>query len=338
MPPFLPVFILISGLSLLVAGESKAQTAREKLISIAKNNTSDGAQILQRVGDFEFEKYLDKQDTAGLLEDFGTVIHESCHQLNHLISYKNSEPYERKQVYFITKGVGILSEQGPVFNSTKLNDVVPGNLQSQIFRYKTYIGIPQENLGSQVDGIYGLVDELCAYYHGTKACFELYDFYYNTRCNGYKNAGEWAHYVQSIASSYFAWYEFRLFISWYLEYAKKYHPDVFDSCMKNTRLRLAYTLIDNQFKLLVRDFNTRLEDLTVKLTIGDVKVELADYENEKSFIIITRPSPGRTNTQVFSIFSREIRLLQDLLEGEQNAMLEDFRLEGANLGNYQTYL
>lgn len=332
------ILILIFQLFLPVPAESPVQTAREKLISLARNNTTDGAQILQRVGDFDFERFLNRKDTAGLLEDFGTVIHESCHELNHLISTKNGESYRKNQGYFITRGVDILSEQGLVFNSVKLNKIVPDSLQRQIFRYKTYIGTPQEHLASQVDGIYGLVDELCAYYHGTKACFELYDFYFKYRCNGYQKPGEWALYVQHIASSYFAWYEFRLFISWYLEYAKKYDPDVYESCMNNTRLRLAYTLIDNLYGPLVRDFDARLKDLAVKLSHGNIKVELADYENERSFIIRTRQSATRTSTQVFSIFSNRVSLLEALLEGEQNAILEAFRLKGADVGNYQSYL
>ena len=332
------VLITILGLPLLLPVESSAQTAREKLINIAKNFTGDADQILQRVGDFDFEKFLNSEDTAGLLEDFGIVIHESCHHLNHLISMNNRESYPQNQGYFITKGVDIVSEQGPVFNSIKLNDFVPDSLKTQILRYKTYIGIPQEYLGSQVDGIYGLVDELCAYYQGTKACFELYDFYFRYRCNGYKNAVEWAGYVQHIAGSYFAWYEFRLFISWYLEYAKQYNRDVYESCMKNTRLRLAYTLIDNQYGQLIRDFNTMLEDLAAKLSNGDVKVELAEYKNERSFTILTRHSSNSTSTGVYSIFSNRIKLLKVLLEGEQNAILEAFRLKGANLDNYQSYL
>lgn len=332
------ILITILGLPLLLPGEGNAQTAREKLINIAKNFTGDAGQILQRVGDFDFEKFLNRKDTAGLLEGFGTVIHESCHHLNHLISMNNRESYQKNQGYFITKGVDIVCERGPVFNSVKLNDFVPDNLQTQILRYKTYIGIPQEYLGSQVNGIYGLVDELCAYYQGTKACFELYDFYFRYRCNGYKNAVEWAAYVQHIAGSYFAWYEFRLFTSWYLEYAKQNNHDVYESCMKNTRLRLAYTLIDNLYGQLILDFNTMLENLAAKLSNGDVKVELAEYENERSFTILTRHSPNRTSTRAYSIFSNRIKLLKALLEGKQNAILEAFRIKGANLDNYQSYL
>jgi len=336
MMQFRTLFLILT-LPFVWAAGSSAQTPREKLISLAKNFTADGGLILESVGDFKFEKFLNRNDSAGLLKDFGTVIHESTHQLNHLISTNNRDnlPY---QGYFITRGVEIVSEQGPVFNSTELNNFVGESLQTQIFRYKTYIGLPQNYLGSQVDGIYGLVDEMCAYYQGTKACFDLYDFYYKYRCNGYKNAGEWARYVQNAASSYFAWYEFRLFISWYLEYAKKYNHEVYDSCMKNTRLRLAFTLIDNQYGVLVQEFNTMLGNLAAKLSIGAVKAELADYENERSFIINTRQSSTRTSTEIYSIFSNRIDLLKSLLEGEQNAILESFRLKGASLDNYQSYL
>ncbi|MFA6126196.1 MAG: hypothetical protein WC699_02730 [Bacteroidales bacterium] len=333
----LRILILIAGLSLLQIGECSAQSVRDKLLTLARNNTSDGSEILERAGDFEFEKFLNSRDSAGLLEGFGTVVHESCHQLNHLISMKNSESFGENLGFFITKGVEIVAERGPVFNSTKLNGIVPKNLQKQIFRYYTYIGEPRQYLGSQVDGVYGMLDEFCAYYQGTKASFELYDFYYKYRCNGYKNALEWANYVQHIASSAVAYYEFRMFISWYLDYAKQHDPKVYNSCMRNTHLRIAYTLIDNLYGPLVRDFNTMLEDLAVKLSKGNIKAEFADYENEKSFIIRTQLSPSRTSTQVFSVFSNEINLLNDLLEGKQNGILEDFRIKGATVENYQSY-
>lgn len=110
--------ILALGLPLLLPAEGTAQTAREKLISLAKNYTSDGAEILQRAGDFKFEQYLDREDTAGLLEGFGTVVHESCHQINHMTIVNSGKSNRRYQNYFINKGVDIAVEQGPVFNST----------------------------------------------------------------------------------------------------------------------------------------------------------------------------------------------------------------------------
>ena len=290
------------------------------------------------MGDFEFEQYLAGTDSVSLLEAFGTVVHESCHQLNHLIATDNRDPYRQQQGYFITKGIDIVVEQGPVFNSTRLNSFVPKDLQTKIFRYKTYIGTPQKSLVSQEAGIYGLVDEFSAYYQGTKACFELYDFYYKFRCKGYQNTKEWANYIQQVASSYFAWYEFRLFIAWYLEYAKKNDREVYESSMNNTRLRLAFTLIDNQFGPFVADFNNTLESLAAKLSTGAVKAEVADYQNERSFIITTRQSATRTGSQIISIFSNRIKLLEQLLEGEQNVMLEAFRIKGANNENYQTFL
>jgi hypothetical protein len=215
--------------------------------------------------------------------------------------------------------------------------VVPAKLQKQIFRYDTYIGEPRQYLGSQVDGVYGLIDEFCAYYQGTKASFELYDFYYKYRCNGYKNALEWANYVQHIASSALAYYEFRTFISWYLGYAKEHDRKVYDNCIKNTHLRMAYTLIDNLYGPLVRDFYTLLDDLAAKLSQGNIQAEFADYENEKSFIIRTRLSSTRTSTQVFSVFNNEILLLNGLLDGKQNSILEDFRIKGVTLENYQSF-
>jgi hypothetical protein len=323
---------------LLLPVEGRPQSGRAKLIGLAGNYTSDGGEILRRVGDFDFEQYLAGPDSASLLEAFGTVVHESCHQLNHLIATDNRDPYRQHQGYFITKGIDIVAEQGPVFNSTKLNNFVPKDLQTKIFRYKTYIGTPQKSLVSQEGGIYGLVDEFTAYYQGTKACFELYDFYYKYRCKGYQKPAEWANYIQQVASSYFAWYEFRLFIAWYLEYAKKNYREVYESSMDNTPLRLAFTLIDNQFGSLVADFNGTLESLAAKLTTGSVKAEVADYENERSFIITTRQSATRTGSQIISIFSNRIKLLEQLLEGEPNAMLDSFRLKGAGLDNYRSFL
>lgn len=122
-----------------------------------------------------------------------------------------------------------------------------------------------------------------------------------------------------------------------MEYARKYDPEVFESCMKSTHLRLAYTLIDNLYGPLVEDFDSMLVTLAAKLSIGNVSAEVGNYEGEKSFIIRTRISSTRSGTQVFSIFSDNIKLVNSQLDGNLQSLLEDFRIKGATFENYQTF-
>ena len=61
-------------------------------------------------------------------------------------------------------------------------------------------------------------------------------------------------FLDGFRKEYTAYYEFNLFIAWYLHYAKLYRKDVYTSLMENNNLRIAYTLLDKQFSKCISDY------------------------------------------------------------------------------------
>lgn len=329
---FLILLIVASWPSVLTA--QKSSGTRGKLVALAKEGSGDSYHILTHVGNFRFQKYLDARSQKGILEGFNTVVHESTHALNDMIGDKSIYGFDGEG-YFITKGVEIVAKKGLVYNAIKLNSFVPKDLQKKIFRYDTYVGGPKKIfwVSSQSSGIYGMVNEFAAYYHGTKASMELFEHYFKI-CDGFEDEICWLDYVGGIASTSAAYYEFKLFISWYLQFAKKKYPSVFESCMNNIPLRLAYTLIDDLFGQLVNDYYTMLDELIIQLNKEGEKVALEEDDGEV-FITVYKKNgsySGRgTNEDM-------MRMLRQMLDEEQHDLLKTFRIEGATLENYKSFL
>ena len=104
---------------------------------------------------------------------------------------------------------------------------------------------------------------------------------------------------------YFAYYEFRLFIAWYLEYAEKNKPDIYKKIMANTNLRIAYTLLDDGFRNDIKD----LQILVKKNSSWGY-----DY-NEKEYA----------------------QYVKELLVSHEKTLTK-FRIEGVNKENYKEKL
>ena len=97
--------------------------------------------------------------------------------------------------------------------------IVPKEAPKKIFRYKTYVARGTET-SANVSGIYGLMDEFSAYKNSTRASVEAANTVIKL------NDKEKIEFFEKKAiAEYFAYYEFRLFIAWYLEYAAKNKPD-----------------------------------------------------------------------------------------------------------------
>jgi len=330
------IFLFLFALPVLSGAQSASKKHRQLLLNISKAETTDGYYILTHVGKFKFQKYISGKDTTKILRNYGTVIHESCHHLNNLIGRKLDNPdFVNYEGYFIAKGVEFSLLFNDVYNSIELNKFVQDSLQEKIFRYNTYVGDPKKILwmGSQINGVYGMLEEYCAYYQGSKAQLELYDFYYKYRCNGYENIDEWYNYLQNFAASYYAYYEFNLFVSWYLQYAKLHHPKTYTQLMNDTEIRVVYTLLTNQFSELIEDYYTIQKNLIQEFNSPERKVSITKSDGKTWFTVETEGSLSRSSIQDY-----EAHYLEKLLESDEHKILEEFKIDGATIENYKSFL
>jgi hypothetical protein len=170
------------------------------------------------------------QDTARLtlMNDFGTMIHESTHTFNN-------------DSFLIIPGIAIHVNRSSFYKSSEFKSIAPADASAKIFRYGTYVG-DSSVVSANVSGIYGMMDEFSAYENGTRA-----DVLAAKSALAKGDTALARNFLSQAQGTYFAYYEFNLFIAWYLHYAKTNHADVFKETMANTNLRITYTMIDQEF-------------------------------------------------------------------------------------------
>jgi len=233
-----------------------------------------------------------------LINDYSTMVHETTHHYNGAGGYNWEKNFWNSRV-LVEPGITISYEQTPTFHSELFISIVPKEAPKKIFRYGTYVGRgadPSANLS----GIYGLMDEFSAYKNGTRVSIEAA----NTAIK-LNDKEKIEIFEQKAIGEYFAYYEFRLFIAWYLEYAQKNKPDIYKKIMANTNLRVAYTLLDDGFLNDIKD----LEKLVKKYPIYS-------YEyNEKEYA----------------------QYVKDLLVDHEKTLIK-FRIEGVTKLNYKDFL
>jgi|GEM_PF-6235181 len=182
--------------------------------------------ILSQVPAAFYARYATDTTMAGLLEDLNTVVHESCHALNH-------------KGYFVSEKIFITCEPKPVFNSHELIKSIPPSTYKTFFRHD-YVFV-ERNLSSQVSGIYGLLNEFCAYYHGDLIDWQIAQNkeLISSKYPAYRAALN----MEKSGSTLDAFYEFSTMMSWYLQYARKNYPKDYETIMNDKSLRVAFTLL-----------------------------------------------------------------------------------------------
>lgn len=186
-------------------------------------------------------KYVEwKGDTAWtkLIKDYETVVHESTHGFNSTIGYFN-----RKFRYkiMVEPGITICYENNRSFQSSQFASIIPPDANKKIFRYDMYVS-PWSTVTANLSGIYGLIDEFSAYRNGCHAALIS-----TLKAIELNRERERDIFFEEACATHFSYYEFRLFIAWYLAYGKSNQTQIWKETMENKNLRIAFTLIDDLF-------------------------------------------------------------------------------------------
>lgn len=250
----------------------KPNTTWEYYLKLSKENSPQAYYILSNVT--KGESYAayggnSNQDELERVRKFATVVHEACHGLDFDINEQVNFTYG----YFIEPGKTMNVPIQKVYSSNELNKIIPDSIQKKIHRYETYIGDKQVFLGAQKDGFYGLLEEFCAYYNGALCQFEMRSWY--EKKYGYKVPEPWvSYYIQNIGSSVEAFYDFRLFMAWYLDYAKKKHPDDYKLITEDVKLKETFVLLYTRFEKLAQDYEKEVYSIEKILNENGSKVKV----------------------------------------------------------------
>mgnify|MGYP006921588448 CR=1 FL=1 len=203
------------------------------------------------LGPEDYTHYIDDkrvdwdQDVSGyaVLDMFSTIVHESAHHANgsdSILLYPDSLMELKRTEIIPTRNMAKFFKQKC--------------FTKNIFRFN-YVGEVDSNLASNISGIYGLMNEFTAYYHDTRIAYLMY--------KKYEELGEdYLYYKEMMGAdacgTYYAYYEFNLFMGGYLAYLKTNHPTIYKATINNQSLCKAYTFIDKHYKEIVSKVETEL--------------------------------------------------------------------------------
>jgi len=260
------ILLLVLSTSLLMA-YSKNQR-RSIALKYLKNYNSDGYYILHKyngapatlnlgnagkmtLSKTDFVIYVEGNNLLDILVSLSTTVHEICHGYTaHIGSIRRS-----------TKEIFANKEQMAIYNGSRETIMVPITRvfpsRNMAHRFSsplktlrfTYIASKSKYLGTQVHGIYGLLDEFNAYSHGTQTALDLIKPMMRL---SNLSMTHYSKILQSIYGSYYAYYEFKLYILKYLIYARRYKPQIYKGIIENKNFKKAFIEVDKRFSKVIQ--------------------------------------------------------------------------------------
>jgi len=237
-----------------------------------------------------------------------TILHERYHEYNNSLN----GPTTGYRNYFFRGKVYRLIKQS-VFKTSLMSAIVPTALQHHSNRYQIYVnGLSIAGNEMRQDagenGIYGLLEELGAYYLSSLSYVREYDYLsqkadFNDPIVGYQYLGG----MGSILSS---GSEFKLFIGYYLLYARQYRQELYASLINDKEFRFLYRALNDSFTSVIAEYGSNRDKILAgcrnKISYRDGYVILRET-NEKM------ASGDQDSIFLQTFFTKEINEILDLL-------------------------
>lgn len=184
-----------------------------------------------------------------------TAIHEECHHNTH----SNAGGLLGKESIYIGNGNSILINYdwyNGLYKTEEMADRLDESLRTT--RYDTYVAKSDntQNIGANINGIYGLLNEFQAYCWGMNNIVSMLPYYEN-KCFTKDDASAYL----TGSSTAGAYYEFNFWILSYMLYAKENYPEIYDSVLNNKEFIDAYIAIDDKYESLIGKYYEGLDVL-----------------------------------------------------------------------------
>jgi hypothetical protein len=243
-------------------------------------NITQGNSTISSSKSTDVYEFLELDSKEAALKSMSTNVHEIGHAYGGFLHYEDLMSCNcDKKIVFDNINQGfyqgtqekfwIQIDKKYIFPSRQLVTTIPSNLIT--FRFDLYIN---GTSSTQQDGVIGLLDEMNAYYLGSRFEFDMLPVYKELYPTDYLN--KW---VGASQSSMTAFFEFDFFIKEYLLYAKKYRPDTYNYLLNNNDFRNTYLKIYAKFGALKTTYEMRVnkEKISMPLNYDTIFWE-EDYE------------------------------------------------------------
>ncbi len=271
---------------------------KEQLLKLSKQYFPENYAVLKTYDESSISSIAEGNSVENFSGKVPTIVHEAYH---HHFSL-NSSYHQPVIVYRINDTLSFSVNRFSTFPSIRLNTIVPASTRKKIFRYATYINEKNRLLVTQQYGLLGLMEEAVAYYQSLHTAIALFNYYIDRY--GWEKPQVWMDYLGNIASYRYALTEFELFISWYMQYAKLHHPDIYKDIYKNKPLKELALFLHQQNALLAARYDQNRSEI-----LNQFNGRLAISDN---FIRDTKT--GRGN----GLYDNEVAEMQALLNAPEH--------------------
>jgi len=214
---------------------------------------------------------------AQRLNHFNVTIHETIHRSMYEKRMKCNEQHlpNCDSITFMNKYVILNSkrefiecdyENLPKAQEMKayipqafLEPTIKGQDLFQVTEYKSP-RLPMyvfNNTSANAASLYGMLNEFSAYYHGVNATWLLYK-----RADTLFSKMQYED-LKFVIECTVAYYEFSLFVAWYLDYLKHEHPQQFAIVLGNRKLRAVFTDLEFAFNKLTTEIEQAITQIDI---------------------------------------------------------------------------
>ena len=239
----------------------------DNLMALVSTYDSDAYYILQtqkELGD-NLNSYLNKN--VRLIQSVDMTVHEEFHAYSY--THGTYTAKTKRSAYYLGNKKRVTVKQTNVFHTDLATRHIAKKYRT--FRYKTYVkkGV---KLTSNVDAVYGLLNEFSAYYWGMHTMESLYPYLKQESVS----TSDWTSFISSYCNNKNAYAEFYYYTLVYLDYAKRQKPSVYKKIMTNKNFVTTFYTTQQQYEKLIKQYEKDLNALSKKYNGSSFK---KNYKN-----------------------------------------------------------
>ncbi|MBN1699125.1 MAG: hypothetical protein JW881_16520 [Spirochaetales bacterium] len=207
-----------------------------------------------------------------------TVIHETTHSIiddlgiemaiKAGLDFKHGKTY---YAFYLDEGDIHFMPLTAAFPAREMAESIPLEIRSlQCYDYYVLSVKAGDDQTTQQEGVYGLLNEFCAFYWTARTEQELIAFYRQLEPLFVKDVNS---VFNNADRSYHYYLAIKYFILHYILFAQEHDPGVHDLIMGNRAFRSSFTLIDRTYARLCAEFNDEVLAFALELPARGIAME-----------------------------------------------------------------
>ena len=219
-----------------------------------------------------------------VLDEISIVVHESTHR------FCGSDSWDTMN-FVVSDTRFIFVPKTKIFKSNLIvNDMLNRNPRTKdMFRFDNYVNT-NRSMCSSTSGIYGLMNEYCAYYNETSTALILYEIFKDKYSDNVEEEEFYRfmekEFAMAMMGSVTAFYEFNSFIGAYLIYAKENFNLVNKEILNNSLLIESYSVVTYNFSHIANKIHEYFPEHEFKIeSVWELSRSSTTYGNNETLLL-----------------------------------------------------